>query len=105
MRFAQVDNGPMDLLSRWRRWARPAVAALALAALTAVPASPAVAAPEPSGPAALAAARAEAARLQREVGKLDDRVETLAEAHSAAQARLDGSSRPPTATRRSWSAP
>jgi cell wall-associated NlpC family hydrolase len=90
MRFAQVDNGPMDLLSRWRRWARPAVAALALAALTAVPASPAVAAPEPSGPAALAAARAEAARLQREVGKLDDRVETLAEAHSAAQARLDG---------------
>jgi cell wall-associated NlpC family hydrolase len=90
MRFAQVDNGPMDLLSRWRRWARPAVAALTLAALTAVPASPAVAAPEPSGPAALAAARAEAARLQREVGKLDDRVETLAEAHSAAQARLDG---------------
>jgi cell wall-associated NlpC family hydrolase len=90
MRFAQVDNGPMDLLSRWRRWARPAVAALALAALTAVPASPAVAAPEPSGPATLAAARAEAARLQREVGKLDDRVETLAEAHSAAQARLDG---------------
>src|SRR5829696_3551170 len=79
MGFAQVDNGPMDLLSPWRRWARPAGVALALAALTAVPAPP-----------ALAAARAEAARLQREVDKLDDRVETLAEAHSAAQARLDG---------------
>jgi cell wall-associated NlpC family hydrolase len=101
MGFAQVDNGPMDLLSRWRRWARPAVAALALATLTAVPALPALAAPErsgsstraapePSGPAALAAARAAAARLQREVDKLDVKVETLAEAHSAAQARLDG---------------
>ena len=95
MRFPQVDNGPMDLLSPWRRWARPAVvalalAALALAALTAVPAPPALAAPEPSGPEALAAARAEAARLQREVDKLDDKVETLAEAHGAAQARLDG---------------
>jgi cell wall-associated NlpC family hydrolase len=90
MGFPQVDNGPMDLLSPWRRWARPAVVALALAALTAVPAPPAMAAPEPSGPAALAAARAEAARLQREVDKLDVRVETLAEAHSAAQARLDG---------------
>src|SRR5215213_7888295 len=90
MGFAQVDNGPMDLLSPWRRWARPAVVALALAALTAVPAPPALAAPEPSGPEALAAARAEAARLQREVDKLDDRVETLAEAHSAAQVRLDG---------------
>ena len=90
MRFPQVDNGPMDLLSPWRRWARPAVVALALAALTAVPAPPALAAPEPTGPEALAAARAEAARLQREVDKLDDRVESLAEAHSAAQARLDG---------------
>jgi cell wall-associated NlpC family hydrolase len=90
MGFWQVDNGPMDLLSPWRRWVRPAVAALALAALTAVPAPPALAAPEPSGPAALAAARAEAARLQREVDKLDVKVETLAEAHSAAQARLDG---------------
>src|SRR5829696_8107699 len=66
MGFAQVDNGPMDLLSPWRRWARPAGVALALAALTAVPAPPALAAPEPSGP------------------------EALAEAHSAAQARLDG---------------
>src|SRR5215218_5035204 len=78
MGFRQVDNGPMDLLSPWRRWARPAVAA------------PALAAPERSGPEALAAARAEAARLQREVDKLDVKVETLAEAHSAAQARLDG---------------
>jgi len=90
MGFAQVDNGPMDLLSPWRRWARPAGVALALAALTAVPAPPALAAPEPSGPEALAAARAEAACLQREVDKLDVKVETLAEAHSAAQARLDG---------------
>src|SRR5215218_5885572 len=90
MRFPQVDNGPMDLLSPWRRWARPAVVALALAALTALPAPPALAAPERSGPSALASARAEAARLQREVDKLDVKVETLAEAHSAAQARLDG---------------
>src|SRR5215216_7416303 len=101
MGFAQVDNAPTDLLSPWRRWARPAVAALALAALTAVPAPPALAAPErsgpsvraapkPPGPGALAAARAEAACLQREVDKLDVKVETLAEAHSAAQARLDG---------------
>jgi len=42
------------------------------------------------GPATLTAARAEAARLQREVDRLDVRVETLAEAHAAAQARLDG---------------
>jgi cell wall-associated NlpC family hydrolase len=95
MGFPQVDNGPMDLLSRWRRWARPAVAAPAVAALTvaalaAVPALPALAAPGRSGPQALAAARAEAARLQREIDKLDVKVETLAEAHSAAQARLDG---------------
>jgi peptidoglycan DL-endopeptidase CwlO len=90
MGFLQVDNGPMDLLSPWRRWARPAVAALAVAALTAVPAPPALAAPERPGPSALGAARAEAARLQREVDELDVKVETLAEAHSAAQARLDG---------------
>jgi cell wall-associated NlpC family hydrolase len=90
MGFPQVDTGPMDLISPWRRRARPAVVALVLAALAAVAAPPALAAPEPSGPAALAAARAEAARLQREVDKLDVRVETLAEAHSAAQARLDG---------------
>jgi hypothetical protein len=38
----------------------------------------------------VAAARAEAARLRREVGRLDVKVETLAEAHSVAQARLDG---------------
>ncbi|HWC43939.1 MAG TPA: hypothetical protein VHK02_18295, partial [Actinomycetota bacterium] len=79
-----------------RRWLRPAVVALALAALTAVlPVPASLADPEPpashrSGPDALAAARAEAARLQREVDRLDVRVETLAEAHSAAQARLDG---------------
>jgi cell wall-associated NlpC family hydrolase len=46
---------------------------------------PALGAPED-----LAAARAEAARLQREVDRLDDRVETLAEAHAEVQARLDG---------------
>src|SRR5829696_9986081 len=90
MGFPQVDNAPTDLLSPWRRWARPAVATLALAALTAVPAPPALAAPERSGPEALATARAEAARLQREVDKLDVEVETLAEARGAAQARLDG---------------
>src|SRR5215217_129018 len=105
MGFPQVDNGPMDLFSRWRRRARPAVVALALAALTAVAAPSVLAAPEPSGPEALAAARAEAARRQREVDKLDVRVETLAEAHSAARPAWTGSSRPPTATRRSWSAP
>jgi peptidoglycan DL-endopeptidase CwlO len=37
----------------------------------------------------LAAARAEAARLQREVARLDTEVEVLAEANSAAQGRLD----------------
>jgi cell wall-associated NlpC family hydrolase len=51
---------------------------------------PAQAAPGGSGPASLASARAEAARLEREVARLDLEVETLAEAHSAAQARLDG---------------
>jgi peptidoglycan DL-endopeptidase CwlO len=73
--------------------ARPAVVALLLAALAAVTAAgssrPALADPA-RGPASLAAARAEAARLQREVDRLDVRVETLAEAHGAAQARLDG---------------
>jgi septal ring factor EnvC (AmiA/AmiB activator) len=68
-----------------------AVAVLvALLAVVAVAAPrPALAAPGEGGPAALAAARAEAARLQREVDRLDVRVETLAEAHAAAQARLD----------------
>jgi peptidoglycan DL-endopeptidase CwlO len=79
---------------RWRLpGARPAVVALLLAALAAVTAvgssRPALADPA-RGPASLAAARAEAARLQREVDRLDVRVETLAEAHGAAQARLDG---------------
>jgi cell wall-associated NlpC family hydrolase len=96
MGFAQVDNGLMEPRRPGRRWARPAVVALALATLTAVlPVPASLAAPEPpaprrSGPEPLAAARAEAARLQREVDRLDVRVETLAEAHSAAQARLDG---------------
>jgi cell wall-associated NlpC family hydrolase len=96
MGFAQVDNGCMEPCRPGRRWVRPAVVALALAALTAVlPVPASLAAPEPagrprSGPEALAAARAEAARLQREVDALDVEVETLAEAHSAAQARLDG---------------
>ena len=47
-----------------------------------------------SAPAGLAAlrvrARAEAARLQQEVARLDLKVETLAEAYAATQARLDG---------------
>src|SRR4029450_13028573 len=96
MGFAQVDNGCMEPCRPGRRWVRPAVVALALAALTAVlPVPASLAAPEPSGrprsgPEALAAARAEAVRLQREVDALDVKVETLAEAHSAAQARLDG---------------
>jgi len=38
---------------------------------------------------AIAAARAEAARLEREVARLDTEVEVLAEANAAAQARLD----------------
>src|SRR4029453_1277029 len=96
MRFPQVDNAPMDLLSPGRRWARPAVVALALAALTAVLPLPARAAPDPSGPErsarpssgprALAAARAEAARLRREVGRLDVKVGTPGEWPSAAPA-------------------
>ena len=71
-------------------WARPAAVALALAALAACFAVPARATPGPSGPTSLAAARAEAARLQREVGRLDVKVETLAEAHAGVQARLEG---------------
>jgi cell wall-associated NlpC family hydrolase len=95
MRFAQVDNRRMEPF-RLRRprprrpWARPAAVALVLAALAAAPAMPALAAPGDPGPTTLAAARAEAARLQKEVARLDVSVETLAEAHSAAQARLDG---------------
>jgi cell wall-associated NlpC family hydrolase len=55
--------------------------------------APAVAVPgDPAGAAggSLAAARAAAARLAREVAALDVKVETLAEDHAAAQARLDG---------------
>ena len=70
---------------------RLAAAVVALAAVLAVLVpGPALAAPGGEGPAALAAARAAAARLQREVDQLDVRVETLAEAHADAQARLDG---------------
>jgi cell wall-associated NlpC family hydrolase len=95
MGFAQVDNRRMEPFHlrrpRPRRpWARPAAVALVLAALVAAPAMPALAAPGEPGPTTLAAARAEAARLQKEVARLDVSVETLAEAHSAAQARLDG---------------
>jgi cell wall-associated NlpC family hydrolase len=86
MRFAQVDNPPMELFRLPGRRTRPAVLALALAVL----AVPARAAPGRAGPTTLAGARAEAARLQQEVARLDLKVETLAEAHTAAQARLDG---------------
>jgi cell wall-associated NlpC family hydrolase len=43
----------------------------------------------PGGTEALAAARAEAARLEREVASLDTEVEVLAEANATAQVRLD----------------
>jgi peptidoglycan DL-endopeptidase CwlO len=67
------------------------VLAALLATLVAVLApAPTLAAPGDPEPAGLAAARAEAARLQQEVARLDVKVETLAEAHSAAQAKLDG---------------
>ena len=88
MRSARVDNRRME---RFRLGASVGRIVLGLAALAAVLApGPAPAAPKDPGPAALASARAEAARLQREVAGLDVKVETLAEAHSAAQARLDG---------------
>jgi cell wall-associated NlpC family hydrolase len=76
-----------------RLGARPGAVAVLLAAVAAVAALlavPARAAPGEPGPASLATARAEAARLQQAVARLDLRVETLAEAHAAAQARLDG---------------
>jgi peptidoglycan DL-endopeptidase CwlO len=60
---------------------------LVLAALLAL-ATPAAEAPAAAAPG-VAAARAEAARLAREVARLDTEVEVLAEAHGAAQARLD----------------
>jgi len=88
MRSARVDNRRME---RFRLGASVGRIVLGLAALAAVLApGPAPAAPSNPGPATLASARAEAARLQREVAGLDVKVETLAEAHSAAQARLDG---------------
>jgi cell wall-associated NlpC family hydrolase len=95
MGFAKVDNRGMDRFhlrpgGRRARWARPAAVMLALAALAAGLALPARATPGQSGPASLAAARAEAARLQREVARLDLKVETLAEAHAGVQARLEG---------------
>jgi cell wall-associated NlpC family hydrolase len=94
MGSAHVDNGGMEPFRSPRPWARPAAAALVLAALAAVLTAgaprPALATPDQEGPEALAAARVEAARLQREVDRLDVQVETLAEAHAAAQARLDG---------------
>jgi peptidoglycan DL-endopeptidase CwlO len=83
MGFAQVDKCPMDLFRLVGRRTRPAVLALALAV-------PARAAPGRPGPTTLAGARAEAARLQQEVARLDLKVETLAESYAATQARLDG---------------
>ncbi|HYY82027.1 MAG TPA: hypothetical protein VFD04_23010, partial [Actinomycetes bacterium] len=62
--------------------------ALAGVAVLAWPAGPGAAAPA-RRPSALADARAEAARLEREVARLDTQVELLAEDYDAAQARLD----------------
>ena len=88
MRSARVDNRRME---RFRLGASVGRIVLGLAALAAVLVpGPAPAAPGDPGPAALTSARAEAARLQHEVAGLDVKVETLAEEHSAAQARLDG---------------
>jgi peptidoglycan DL-endopeptidase CwlO len=79
-----------------RCWPRPrrVAAALVVAAVLLVGAAglrgaPAQAVPGRPG-SSLAAARAEAARLQREVDKLDLKVETLAEDHAGVQARLEG---------------
>ena len=85
MGLAQVDNRGMGPIGR-----RPAAVVLGLAALAACLAMPARATPGAPGPTSLAGARAEAARLQQEVARLDVRVETLAEAHAAAQSRLEG---------------
>jgi cell wall-associated NlpC family hydrolase len=75
--------------------------ALVVAIVVIGPAPAAVAQPRPTGGAesappdppggteALAAARAEAARLEREVASLDTEVEVLAEANATAQVRLD----------------
>jgi len=88
MRSARVDNRRMER-SRQGAWAGRVALGLAVLAAVLGP-GPAQAAPGGSGPATLASARAEAARLEREVNRLDLEVETLAEDHSAAQARLDG---------------
>ena len=85
MGLAQVDNRGMEPIGR-----RPAAVVLGLAALAACLAMPARATPGALGPTALAGARAASARLQQEVARLDVRVETLAEAHAAAQSRLEG---------------
>jgi hypothetical protein len=85
MGLAQVDNRCMEPIGR-----RAAAVVLGLAALAACLAMPARATPGAPGPTSLAGARAEAARLQQEVARLDVRVETLAEAHAAAQSRLEG---------------
>jgi peptidoglycan DL-endopeptidase CwlO len=90
MGSSPVENRPMDPFRPARRWQRPAALVLGLAALAASFAVPALAAPGRPGPATLADARAEAARLQQEVARLDLQVETLAEAHAATQARLEG---------------
>ena len=68
--------------------AAPAPRPLASAPAQATPGDPIA----PTGPAtdSLASARADAARLEREVARLDVKVETLAEAYAAAQARLEG---------------
>jgi cell wall-associated NlpC family hydrolase len=77
---------------RRARPARVAITVVAVAAVLIIPGQAASGAPTaPAGPAAgsLASARADAARLEREVARLDVKVETLAEAHAAAQARLE----------------
>jgi hypothetical protein len=76
---------------------------LAVVALAASFTLPALATPGGSGPATLASARAEAARLEQAVGRLDLEVETLAEATRPPRPASTGSSRPPAATRRPWS--
>jgi peptidoglycan DL-endopeptidase CwlO len=86
MRVSRVENGPMD---PFRQRRRPVALALGLAAVAACLAVPARALPGQPGPTTLAGARAEAARLQQEVAGLDLRVEDLAEAHAATQARLE----------------
>jgi cell wall-associated NlpC family hydrolase len=93
MGSGRVDNRRMEPVHRGASWSGRTglVLAVLLAALVAVLApGPTRAAPGDPEPAGLTAARAEAARLQREVAGLDVKVETLAEAHSAAQAKLDG---------------